>query len=267
MKYIICDECGGFYELEKGESLEDFESCLCGGNLSYAEPTPRGMKKITKSVQNDNYQTSNYQTSNYQTSNHVSENICPLCGQINKVKTPFCSKCGKMLKEGGPANRYDYGYVLEEREKRKKSLRGFYEHIDLWGVGLGIIFMIVMTVISNIIIFLGLVRLTVQNANEPTLFSFLGGVSLISLTIFILSGFISAAAMGTRSYTEGTVNGALVGICIAVFVSIIPGGIVLSYLGIIPWLVILIGGLIIYGILTGVGGLVAVAVRKHTGII
>lgn len=267
MKYIICDECGGFYELEKGESLDDFESCLCGGSLSYAEPTPRGMKKITNIVQSDNYQTSNYQTSNYQTSSHVSENICPLCGQINKVKSPFCSKCGKMLKEGGPANRYDYGYVLEEREKRKKSLRGLYEHIDLWGVGLGIIFLIVMTVISNIIIFLGLVRLAVQNANEPTLFSFLGGVSLISLTIFILSGFISAAAMGTRSYTEGTINGALVGICIAVFVSIIPGGIVLAYLGIVPWLAILIGGSIIYGILTGAGGLIAVALRKHTGII
>ena len=152
MKYIICDECGGFYELEKGESLEDFESCLCGGSLSYAEQTPRGMKKTTKKVQKT-YQTSSYQTSTHQTSSHYSENICPLCGQINKVKTRFCSKCGKILKQGGPANRYDYGYVLKEREKRKKSLRGLYEHIDLWGVGCGIIFLIVMTVISNIIVF------------------------------------------------------------------------------------------------------------------
>jgi len=265
VKYIICDECGGFYELEKGESLEYFESCLCGGSLSYAESTPHGMKKTTKKVQND-YQT-NYQISSHQTSSHYSENICPLCGQINKVNSLFCSKCGKIMKQGGPSNWHDYSHVLEEREKRKKSLRGLYEHIDLWGVGLGIIFLIVMTVISNIIIFFGLVRLTVQNANEPTLFSFLGGVSLISLTIFLLSGFISAAAMGTRSYTEGTVNGALVGICIAVVISIIPGGFILAYMGIIPWLAILIGGLVIYGILTGAGGLVAVAVRKHTGII
>lgn len=101
MKYLICDECGGFYELEKGESLEDFESCLCGGSLSYAELTPRGMKKITESVQNNNEQISFHQTSNKQVSSHVSENICPLCGQINKVKSLFCSKCGKMLKQGG----------------------------------------------------------------------------------------------------------------------------------------------------------------------
>jgi len=38
-------------------------------------------------------------------------------------------------------------------------------------------------------------------------------------------------------------------------------------MGILPWLAILIGGSVIYGILTGTGGLVAVAVRKHTGII
>ncbi|BDZ68325.1 hypothetical protein GCM10025860_17730 [Methanobacterium ferruginis] len=124
-----------------------------------------------------------------------------------------------------------------------------------------------MTVISNIIIFLGLVRLTVQNANEPTLFAFLGGVSLISLTLFLLSGFISAAAIGTRSYVDGGVNGALVGICIAIVVSIIPGALILVYLGIIQWISILIGGCIVYGILTGAGGLIAVAVRKHTGII
>jgi uncharacterized membrane protein YhaH (DUF805 family) len=259
VKYIICDECGGFYELEKGESIEDFESCLCGGSLSYAELTPKGIKKTTKKVEKD------YKV-NVHHSEYLSENICPLCGQINKVKAIFCSKCGKILKNRG-SNRYDYSHVLEEREKRKKSLRGLYERIDLWGVGCGIIFLIVMTVISNIIIFLGLVRLAVQNANEPTLFAFLGGVSLISLTLFLLSGFISAAAIGTRSYIDGGVNGALVGICIAIVVSIIPGALILVYLGIIQWLTILIGGCIVYGILTGAGGLIAVAVRKHTGII
>jgi len=53
----------------------------------------------------------------------------------------------------------------------------------------------------------------------------------------------------------------------AVVISIIPGGFILAYMGILPWLAILIGGSVIYGILTGTGGLVAVAVRKHTGII
>ncbi len=270
MKYIICDECGGFYELDMGESIEDFESCLCGGTLSYAERTPQGVRKTTRNIgksQPHNHQGSDQYTQKHQNITTHSENICPLCGQINKVRSAFCSKCGKILKTGGPANWYDYGYVLEEREKRKKSLRGLYERIDLWGVGCGIIFLIGMTIISNIIIFFGLVRLTVQNANEPTLFSFLGGASLISLTIFTLSGFVSAAAIGTRSYIDGIVNGALVGICVAVVISIIPGIFVLAYVGIIPWLAIFLGGSIVYGILTGLGGLIAVSLRKHTGII
>ena len=33
--YLICDECSGYYKLEKGESLKDFESCECGGKLKF----------------------------------------------------------------------------------------------------------------------------------------------------------------------------------------------------------------------------------------
>jgi len=37
MPYVICEKCNGYYELQKGESLNDFERCTCGGNLSYLE--------------------------------------------------------------------------------------------------------------------------------------------------------------------------------------------------------------------------------------
>ena len=36
-KYIVCEECGGHYTLKKGESLDDFERCHCGGSLKYAK--------------------------------------------------------------------------------------------------------------------------------------------------------------------------------------------------------------------------------------
>jgi hypothetical protein len=35
--YLICEKCKGYYELEEGESLEDFESCECGGNLKFKQ--------------------------------------------------------------------------------------------------------------------------------------------------------------------------------------------------------------------------------------
>jgi len=141
VKYIICDECGGFYELEKEESLNDFESCLCGGSLSYAELTPGGVKKTTKNVE-ENYQDNIRHSENISEKNisEKSENICPLCGQINKINTIFCSKCGKVLKTRGSKTLHDYSHVLEGRDKRRRGLRGLYGCIDLWGVGCGIIF-------------------------------------------------------------------------------------------------------------------------------
>ena len=35
MSYLICEKCGGYYELQEGESIEDFDSCQCGGKLGY----------------------------------------------------------------------------------------------------------------------------------------------------------------------------------------------------------------------------------------
>jgi len=34
--YLVCDECGGYYELQQGESADDFaDECDCGGNLEH----------------------------------------------------------------------------------------------------------------------------------------------------------------------------------------------------------------------------------------
>jgi hypothetical protein len=33
--FLICIECNGYYELQEGESLKDFECCECGGTLKF----------------------------------------------------------------------------------------------------------------------------------------------------------------------------------------------------------------------------------------
>lgn len=33
MSYLICKECGGHYQLQPGESVDDFSECVCGGEL------------------------------------------------------------------------------------------------------------------------------------------------------------------------------------------------------------------------------------------
>lgn len=52
MPYLICQSCGGYYELEEDESPEDFDRCYCGGELIYAEhldyePKRNGKKSLT----------------------------------------------------------------------------------------------------------------------------------------------------------------------------------------------------------------------------
>jgi hypothetical protein len=38
MSYLICDQCGACYELDEGESADDFElACECGGQFKYVE--------------------------------------------------------------------------------------------------------------------------------------------------------------------------------------------------------------------------------------
>jgi predicted RND superfamily exporter protein len=33
--YLICENCGGYYQLQDGESPYDFDFCECGGSLNY----------------------------------------------------------------------------------------------------------------------------------------------------------------------------------------------------------------------------------------
>lgn len=35
MGYIVCEKCGDYYKLQKGELPDDFGSCQCGGRLDY----------------------------------------------------------------------------------------------------------------------------------------------------------------------------------------------------------------------------------------
>ena len=34
--YLVCNTCGGYYELQSGEKADDFsDECECGGNLEH----------------------------------------------------------------------------------------------------------------------------------------------------------------------------------------------------------------------------------------
>jgi hypothetical protein len=47
--YLVCDTCQGFYELQPGEKVEDFNrNCDCGGTLEYFEHFPYSYDNLTE---------------------------------------------------------------------------------------------------------------------------------------------------------------------------------------------------------------------------
>ncbi len=53
MGYLICDKCGGSYELQERESPEDVGKCDCGGNLKYVEKLESGILNSSFSKKKD----------------------------------------------------------------------------------------------------------------------------------------------------------------------------------------------------------------------
>ncbi|MGB9979921.1 DUF5518 domain-containing protein [Methanobacterium sp.] len=79
MSYLICEKCGGYYKLKKGEKPSDFESCECGGSLNYVQ---------------------NFGAHFDEELDPINEfNICPDCGNENNTREKYCKSCGKMIKD------------------------------------------------------------------------------------------------------------------------------------------------------------------------
>lgn len=53
MGYLICEKCGGYYELQEGETIHDFQGCSCGGKFRYAENLDNLNLEENKNENND----------------------------------------------------------------------------------------------------------------------------------------------------------------------------------------------------------------------
>jgi hypothetical protein len=48
--FLSCDACDGYYQLQKGESPEDFsDKCECGGNLKFSQSVPTFPETVDES--------------------------------------------------------------------------------------------------------------------------------------------------------------------------------------------------------------------------
>ena len=127
MGYLLCDKCQGNYELQPGESPDDFsDKCQCGGNLKYveslgfdSEPEEDTNKEEPK-VENEETKKENPKVKE-DAKKEDSSKYCPTCGQplpsSKKAKAPKIdtSKQQKAAKKVG----------IKIRWKFKRTLYGF----------------------------------------------------------------------------------------------------------------------------------------------
>ncbi len=76
MSYLVCEQCGKYYELNEGKSSFSYDKCECGGKLTYTESL--NGTGITDLSQN-------------------SDSKCEDCGVENPPDSAVCNNCGKTI--------------------------------------------------------------------------------------------------------------------------------------------------------------------------
>lgn len=76
MSYLVCEQCGKYYELDEGKTSYSYEKCECGGKLTYKDSLNRA-QAVREPV--------------------ISENKCEKCGAEISPGTSICNQCGNTI--------------------------------------------------------------------------------------------------------------------------------------------------------------------------
>lgn len=106
MGYLVCDACGGYYELQEGEKPEDYsDECECGGKLHYQE----SLEDPEEEYEDD-----------------TDTITCPYCGSENPSDASICLKCDEsMVIEPGNDT---LGHLYEEEQLLTKKGKTIQEY-------------------------------------------------------------------------------------------------------------------------------------------
>jgi len=76
MSYLVCEQCGKYYELSEGKNSYSYEKCECGGKLTYKNSLDR-TNVVKEPV--------------------ISKNKCEKCGAELSPNTAICNQCGNTV--------------------------------------------------------------------------------------------------------------------------------------------------------------------------
>ncbi len=111
MGYLICQECGGYYKLEKDESIEDFVSCECYGSLTYVNDINdhlNGNNKVDKDLNGNTENVNAKYASNVKSDNFVDDSESPSSAegelpQKKEISEPFSFPTTNESKKSSPS--------------------------------------------------------------------------------------------------------------------------------------------------------------------
>jgi hypothetical protein len=214
MDYLICEECGGYYELQSGESADDFENCQCGGNLKFAE--------LGKNLDDSN--THFNEKTNY---------YCVNCGNYD-YNDLYCSKCGAklinienldMIEFNKESANFKNKYSADFKKERKISNISFeeqypdqipksiLEQINVLSIIVGLGFYFIGIIVSSYIIY-------------PFIFHIDWIFIVYNFAIFfisIISGAITAYVCKKWEYEYVLINSGILGFTMGLLFLIIIG--------------------------------------------
>ena len=185
MSYLICEECGKYYELDEGKSSFSYEKCQCGGKLTYTD-------KLNGKSSNVPFQNSKI--------------TCSSCGVKNPEGSNVCYSCGNLL-------------GAETRKNKKNLGKG----ISWMGIAIGFGFLMISTLLSVLAIF-G-TNFPIPQKPEDIPYNLLMAFGIIAMIIAVISGLISSYIGGSIKFKNGMLNGGLVGVILGVVVGITGGSI------------------------------------------
>ena len=192
MSYVICKNCGGYYELQEGESPEDFEVCQCGGSLEYIE------KINQKTKEDDKYKL-----------------ICSNCLKENENGI-FCSKCGGKLiniENSKVVNNIRYSNGISAKvsnsaidQNLQNEFKSLLKRISWIGILAGVGFLLISIVLA------GSILKRTRSTGNFDIQGYALTIIVISFLMLIISGFLAAYISKSRDYIDGAINGFIIGL-------------------------------------------------------
>lgn len=204
MSYLVCDQCGKYYELEEGKTSYSYEKCECGGKLSYRNNLDRTATAVNPVITN---------------------NTCEKCGAKIPPNTGICNNCGNNSEKLG----------IEQSTG-----------LSIAGVAVGFGFLLLTTLIAVFALFGNNIPLKAEDIPYRLLIIF----GVIATIVSIVSGLVASYIGGSTKFQDGFLNGGLVGVVLGILVALTSGN------------VASIGVLLIFGFLSGMGGLVGTVLKR-----